>query len=233
LKNVADELFGQFTFSHSVQSGGHSLSGSAFGEFQGGETRETWLLGERATNYTEEFGLTDVQDLSNQLTVSRRASFGGRLDYNYQQKYLLSALMRYDGSYRYAPDKRWGLFPGFSVGWRLTEEPFIQDRLEFLNELKLRASWGEAGREQIGNFAFLGGATYNVGDGSVFSGALVPGTRPRGLPVTGLSWVTSQTSNVGVDFVTLNGKFSGAVDLFQRKLTGHPGCRGPKYCTVQ
>jgi hypothetical protein len=222
---VTEDLFGQVTVSHAMQSGGHSLSGSTFGEFQGGENRETWVVGSRATNYTELFGLTDVQDLANVLSVSRRASFGGRLDYNYEQKYLLSALMRYDGSYRYVQDKRWGLFPGFSVGWRQTEEPFVSDRLGFLDELKLRASWGEAGQEQIADYAYLGGATYNVGNGSAFNGALVPGTRPRGLPVTNLTWVASQTSNVGVDYVMLNGRLSGAFDLFERKLTGLPAAR--------
>jgi len=205
LKRVDEDIFGQLTLNYSAGFGGHSLSASGFWEAEGGEYNETWSLAETPTNYSP---------------------LGGRADYDYEQKYLFTALGRYDGSYRYADGKRWGFFPGFTLGWRLTQEAFLADKLGWLDELKIRGSWGRSGREQgIDDWGYLGGATYNVGNGSVFEGGLVTGARPRGLPVTNLTWVTSESSNIGVDFVMLNGRLSGELDLFQRKLDGLPAPR--------
>ncbi|HUF10837.1 MAG TPA: hypothetical protein VMO47_16075, partial [Rhodothermales bacterium] len=167
----------------------------------------------------------NIEDFGNSWGINRRASVGGRLDYDYNQKYLMTLLGRYDGSYLYAEDRRWGFFPGISLGWRVTQEPFLRDRLSFLDELKLRASWGETGLEQAQAWDFLGGATYNVGNGAVLDGAMVPGSRPRGLPITNLSWVTSTSANLGIDFVLLDGRLSGEFDVFERKLTGLPAPR--------
>jgi hypothetical protein len=132
-------------------------------------------------------------------------------------------LGRYDGSYLYAPGKRWGFFPGVSLGWRPVQEPFLRDRLRFLDDLKLRVSWGQAGREQgIAPWDFIGGATYGIGEGYLFDGQVVTGARPRGLPVTNLTWVTSTSRNVGIDFAVLGQRLTGQFDVFERKLTGLP-----------
>jgi hypothetical protein len=170
----------------------------------------------------------NVTSVLNNWTINRRASFIGRVNYDYQQKYLVEALGRYDGSYLYAPSKRWGLFPGVTLGWRLTQEGFFTERLgiRIFDELKLRASWGQAGREQgISDWGYLSGANYGVGSGAVLDNTLITGVRPRGLPVTNLSWVTSTTTNFGVDFAMLGGRLSGEFDVFQRKLTGLPAPR--------
>src|SRR5690606_24109065 len=133
--------------------------------------------------------------------------------------------------YLYNPDQRWGFFPGVTAGWRVTQEPFLRDRFGWLNELKLRASWGQAGREQgIRPWDYLGGGTYGVGSaadpgGSVWNGSLIPGLRPRGLPVTQLSWVTSTMKNVGFDVILFDNKFSGEFDIFERELSGLPAAR--------
>jgi hypothetical protein len=147
------------------------------------------------------------------------------VDYDYNQKYLLTLLGRYDGSHLYAPDNRWGFFPGVTMAWRVTEEGFMQDRFDFLNELKIRASWGETGSEQAQAWAFLEGATYGQGNGSVLDGAFVTGVRPRGLPVTNLSWVTNTTKNLGVDLFLYNGRLSAEVDYFERLRSGIPAAR--------
>src|SRR5690606_25698598 len=120
-------------------------------------------------------------------------------NYNYQERYMLEALGRYDGSYLYGPGQRWSLFPGFSAAWRLTQDPLFGNALNFLDELKLRASWGQAGREMAAPWDFLGGATYGTSS-SILDGQIAPGIRPRGLPATNLSWAISTTRNVGVDF---------------------------------
>src|SRR5690606_7225684 len=108
-----------------------------------------------------------------------------------------------------------------SAGWRVTQEPFMRGRLPFLNELKLRVSWGQAGREQgVSPWGYLGGATYGVGSGSIFDGVQVAGVRPRGLPVTNLSWVTSTIKNVGFDMLLLDNRMGIEFDVFERKLSG-------------
>jgi hypothetical protein len=107
----------------------------------------------------------------------------------------------------------------------VTEEGFMQDRFEFLNEMKVRASWGETGSEQATAWAYLEGATYGVGNGSVLDEVFVNGVRPRGLPVTNITWVTNTTKNLGVDLIFMNGKLSTEIDYFERLRSGIPASR--------
>lgn len=215
--------------SHSLQRGSHSLSSVTALERSGGESTQSQIYAIPASNFNSLIDPSEVLDARTNWDINRRASYLGRVNYDYQQKYLLEALGRYDGSYLYAPGNRWGFFPGFSAGWRITEEPFVRNAAPFLHELKLRASWGQAGREQLpnnnANWSYLEGATYGSGTPSVLTGQVVPGIGLRGLPITNLSWVTSTSRNVGVDFIILQGKLSGELDLFERKLTGLPASR--------
>src|SRR5690606_31384930 len=107
----------------------------------------------------------------------------------------------------------------------ITEEPFFRDNIGFIDELKLRASWGQTGREQASPWNYLEGASYGVGNGSVLDEEVVTGIRPRGLPSTNLSWVTATTRNLGVDFAFIDRKVAGSVDLFERRLSGIPAQR--------
>ena len=141
-------------------------------------------------------------------TFSRASSWSlvsliGRISYDYQSRYLLTASLRRDGSSRFGNDSRWALFPAVSVAWRAGQEPFM-DSIEGLNELKFRASFGETGNNQIGDFAsksLLTSANY------VVDGELVSGLAPGSLPNDQLSWETTTMLNLGVD-----------VELFDRRL---------------
>ena len=84
-----------------------------------------------------------------------RRSFFGRIGYDYKSKYLFQALIRFDGSENFPAGKRWGIFPGVSVGWRISEEPFMKDNLPWLTNLKIRASYGEQGNDQIDPFQYM------------------------------------------------------------------------------
>src|SRR5690606_24259779 len=99
-------------------------------------------------------------------------SFFGRINYNFQGKYLLEANLRIDGSSRFYEGYKWGTFPSFSVGWRLSEETFLKDS-EWLSELKLRASWGQLGNQLIGNYPFA--SVINLGQNYYYGGAPVDG----------------------------------------------------------
>lgn len=174
-------------------------------------------------NYVELMSFSEQDYLDDAWAMEARAGYIGRLNYNYGQKYLVELIGRYDGSYLYAKDKRWGFFPAVSVGWRLTEENFFKNNVgKVFTDLKFRASYGETGSESgISAFDYLPGYNFRQGS-SVFGGNYVIGLRPRGLPITNLSWVTNRTKNIGVDFSILNGKISGQFDVFERKRTGLP-----------
>lgn len=218
--------FGQLQLSNKRQFGDHSLSGVAAFELSSGENNALGIQSIPPYNYSSLISFVEQNDLSNSWGTSARASYIGRLNYDYAQKYLLEVLGRYDGSYLYAPGKRWGFFPGVSLGWRPTEENFLAGKIPHLDDLKLRASWGQAGREQgISPWGYIGGATYGIGGGYMFDGQVITGARPRGLPVTNLTWVTSETRNMGLDVAMFDQRLSAQFDLFERKLDGLPAAR--------
>ncbi len=152
-----------------------------------------------------------------------RAGYIGKVNYNYKKKYLVELLGRYDGSYLYPPGHRWGFFPGASVGWRVSEEPFFQNLTSFVNDFKIRTSVGQTGLEQgVGMFDYLPGYTWNVG-GAVLDDNYVTGMQPRGLPVTNLSWVKNTNANIGIDVSMMDSKLSLTSDIFWIRRTGVPG----------
>jgi TonB-linked SusC/RagA family outer membrane protein len=182
-------------------------------------------------NYIPIMYFANQDFLLDQPSEQARAGYIARLNYNFKQKYLLEVLGRYDGTFLYHADKRWGLFPGISVGYRISEEPFLKDNLgSTINELKLRASWGQTGSERLNNdnyvvapYSYLGGYTWGAGS-AIFNGGFYNGIADRGIPVTNLSWITNTTKNVGIDFTVFN-KLSGQVDIFERHRSGLPAGR--------
>ena len=149
-----------------------------------------------------------------------------------RDRYYLELSGRYDGSWKFAPDKRWGFFPSASVGWRITEENFIKNWMgpnSPLTFLKLRASYGVLGDDNvgIGPFDYLSGYTYATsfewGLFTVLDGTGVLGARDRGPAITNISWFTSNMFDAGIDFAFLNGKLSGSLDYFKRVREGLVG----------
>lgn len=131
-------------------------------------------------------------------------SFFGRLAYNYKGKYLLETNMRYDGSSRFAPDKRWGLFPSVSAGWMVSAEDFWEPLSRTVNDLKLRVSWGKLGNNGIGNYEwqeFYQANNYN------FGGNIVQGLSYNSFGNSVITWESTNVLNIGADirlFNTLN-----------------------------
>ncbi|MBL4561558.1 MAG: TonB-dependent receptor [Labilibaculum sp.] len=141
-------------------------------------------------------------------------SFISRINYSFSDKYLLTANFRADGSSIFGPDNRWGYFPSFSAGWRLSEESFL-DGVEILNDLKLRAGWGIVGNDQIDNYAYLGrvgsGANYPIG------GVTMPGSYPASIENRSLKWEESEQTNIGVDLVLYNGRIRFTADAYHKR----------------
>ena len=173
--------------------------------------------------------------LGDEINEQARAGYIGRVNYNYKQKYLIEFLGRYDGSYLFAPGSRYGFFPGVSAGWRLSEEPFLKSALGsgIISELKLRGSYGRTGSDVyngdpnqpiVAPYSYVPGYDFPNGS-SIFNGTYYTGIRPRGLPITTLSWIRNQTANIGIDVGFLDGKLTGQYDIFERRRTGLPALR--------
>jgi TonB-linked SusC/RagA family outer membrane protein len=224
--------FGQVQMNYSKQIGDHSISAVAAYE-RSDNTNENFVVHTvPPNNYIPIMQFANQDLLIDEWSVEARAGYIGRINYSYRQKYLVELLGRYDGSFLYEKDDRWGFFPGVSLGWRLTQEQFVMDRVgRWLSDLKLRASYGETGSEVgIGAFDYLpgyffAGGNVNEGRSAVLDGNYVIGLRPRGLPITNLSWVKNSTKNVGIDFSLWGGVLTGQFDLFERKRTGLPASR--------
>ena len=144
-------------------------------------------------------------------------SYFGRLQYAYKEKYLVSASARRDGSSRFGANTKWGWFPSASVGWRVSQEDFMQNINGTLSDLKLRASWGKSGNYNIGDYSslsLLGNYAYALG------GQLVTGLAPSGIYNPDLTWEKSNTFDVGVDMGFLNNRITATIDYYDRKSTG-------------
>jgi TonB-linked outer membrane protein, SusC/RagA family len=140
-------------------------------------------------------------------------SFFGRAQYQLLGRYLISVSARYDGSSRFGPDSKWGLFPAVSAGWKLNEEPFLQD-VKWLSLLKIRGAIGKAGNDRIGNYehiALLGPQDYNL------NGKLVNGLVPSNLANPGLSWETTLSRDVGLDVWLWDDRIQLAADVYFNK----------------
>jgi TonB-linked SusC/RagA family outer membrane protein len=143
-------------------------------------------------------------------TGYRRASAFASANYDYKKKYLLTLTARYDGSSRFGAENRYGLFPSVRVGWSLVEEEFLKNS-STVSEMKLRASYGLTGNDQIGNFAARG----LYGGGGNYSGSA--GIVPSSLANLGLSWETNNTLNFGFDFGFFENRLTGSIDAFDRR----------------
>ncbi|WGH76929.1 TonB-dependent receptor [Tenacibaculum tangerinum] len=142
---------------------------------------------------------------------STNASFISRINYSYDDKYLLTANFRADGSSVFGPGKRWGYFPSLSVGWRISKENFISDD-SFISDLKIRAGWGIVGNDKIGGYGYLG----RVGSGSNYpiGGSPQPGTYPISIENRKLKWEETEQRNIGLDLSLFNSRVSLTADAY-------------------
>lgn len=157
------------------------------------------------------------------------ASYVGRITYNYDDRYLVQASIRRDGSYRFAPDKRWGTFPSVGLGWRVSNEKFFKDlNIKQISDLKFRGSWGQLGNEKIqADFPYLSQIAGTVNRGYVLGGVggdnsskvFVQGYGPTNAPNPDLTWETTSSTNIGADLALFDNKLQLSVDYFSRATT--------------
>lgn len=141
------------------------------------------------------------------------SSFISRINYAFDDKYLLTANFRADGSNNFGPNKKWGYFPSVSAGWRISSEEFLSD-VESINEIKLRAGWGLVGNDDIGRYAWYQrirpGSNYPIG------GTPQPGNYPENLENRDLKWEASEQVNVGVDIALFKNRIRFSADAYRK-----------------
>lgn len=236
----------QLTYEHDFED--HDIS--AFVAYEQQETEFDFRLVQTfpLTNQIPIQYTSELLNLRHDIYEEARAGIVGRVNYAYKDKYLVELLGRYDGSFLFAPGSRWGFFPGASLGWRITEESFFNTG-DVLNDLKIRASYGQTGSETFAEnvlgvqyvyevsdriyrnrnfivdpFSYMAGYDFQQGS-SVFDGGQIIGTQPRGLPITNLSWITNISKNIGIDASFFDDKLTATFDIFERKREGLPAPR--------
>lgn len=150
---------------------------------------------------------------SSSQTDFRFLSYFVRANYKFADKYLVGASARIDGSSRFGRESRYGFFPAVSAGWVLSEESFLKNN-NVVSFLKLRASYGQTGNAEIGNFPQLGLFIGDAGYGAQ------PGQRPSQLANPNLSWETTNQADIGVDFGILNNRINGEIDYYNKQTSG-------------
>lgn len=168
------------------------------------------------SNDLQELSLGDPTTKDNNSASSEwdLQSLFGRINYSFLSKYLVEANFRYDGSSRFAAGRRYGFFPSFSAGWILSKEKFMEP-ISFLNNLKIRASWGELGNQNIGLYRYQ--QTIALQQNYTFGGQLVNGAAVNDLANQFITWETSTSSNIGMDADFLNGKLGFTADVFKKR----------------
>jgi TonB-linked SusC/RagA family outer membrane protein len=166
---------------------------------------------------------------SNDLYETTNMAVAGRANYAFKGKYLAEFLFRRDGSSKFGSGYQWGFFPGGSVGWRISEEDFFRDSraLSFVQQLKLRASYGVTGDDAASAYQWASGYNYpsstssrNFTGGYVFGGNFVASASNKGIINPAISWFTARTFDAGLEFVAWNGLLGITADYFERRREG-------------
>lgn len=192
--------------------------------FERREEKANWMNGERKFDFYTIGELDNARETGQIVSGSSEhqsyLSHIGRVNYDFKGKYLGEVAFRYDGSYRYAPGKRWAFFPSVSAGWRISEESFIKDNFRFVDNLKLRGSIGRSGQDAGNPFQFMSGYTLNNG-GYVFTqNTYTNGVASPAMVNPDLTWIKVDMYNIGFDLSFFNRQLAFEVDVYQRERSG-------------
>jgi len=218
----SEQLNWFLNYNHSF--GKHDVSGTLVWEQQANGGEKVYAKGESPlTNYDQMFVYsTDAERRWGDAweVTNGRLSWIGRFNYTYDQKYIAEFSFRYDGNTLFPKEKRWGFFPSFSGAWRISNESFMENTSNWLDNLKIRASYGTTGNDlnvnnkEIEPFSYMN--VYQSGYSYIWGDNLNLGIEPGATPNPYLTWATSATYNVGFDFGVLNNRLSGSFDAFYK-----------------
>ena len=205
------DRLGEFTLSYKKKIGRHHIDALAGYTLQ----KKTYdRLGVEATGFADDrihevtghgSNASDISLYSTRKAAWAMMSFLTRVNYSFDDRYTLTGSFRADGSSRFGIDSRWGYFPSVSAGWTLSNEPFLKDALKDVASIRLRASWGKSGNNDIGNYASLAG----ISSGSYAFGQTPVSTTYEGsFTDAALGWETTRQTNVGIDLGFFNGRLN-------------------------
>lgn len=140
-------------------------------------------------------------------------SFFGRLNYNFMDRYLLTATLRRDGSSRFSENNRWGLFPSAALAWTISNEPFMKATENVLSKLKLRLGYGVTGQQEIGDYQYITSYSFSTNPNTTYLGTTL--LKPNGYSPD-LKWEQTTTYNVAIDFGFLNNRINGSIEYYQK-----------------
>jgi len=161
-------------------------------------------------------GETEGATNSNFANAASISSYLFRANYTLLDRYLFTATFRADGSSKFPADQRWGYFPSFALGWNVANEPFL-DRAMWLDNLKLRGSWGQIGNQRIVDYQYYAQAQTGIAYDAIFGGQLQPGSTITQLSNSNITWETATQTNVGIELGLLNGSLNMEVDYYYRE----------------
>ncbi len=245
------QLLSQFLLNYNNTFGKHNVSGMLGWESQTRKGDNFYAMRNLAFNSPYLFnGESDAQignsDPGSIYAVSYNALIG-RFNYNYGDRYLVETQFRYDGSSQFAPGHRWGFFPSASLGWRVSEEPWMKNIswMKNVNNLKLRASYGQMGDDSGAGYDWIAGYTYpstsgnaekgyynQYSPGYIFDGKYVFAASPKAIPNVNISWFKATTLDFGIDFDGWNRLFGFTFDYFSRTMSGLYQYRTSEFPTV-
>lgn len=164
--------------------------------------------------YNIGLGTQSTYGLGSGKTANRLLSYLGRVNYQYHNRYLLTASFRVDGSSRFGTNNRFGYFPSFAGAWKINEEDFMKG-VRGVSALKLRASWGQTGNQEIGDYAAL--TTFGAGATAILDDKPVTSTAPARLPNPDLKWETTAQTDIGLDFGLFDDRITGTIDYYDKR----------------
>ena len=226
-REKVEDQFSNFQLNFDRKFGKHAVVAVAGFEASQRKRPKMWIHSTPVSNAMDLIRLKEIQEFNDDGNrTEARMGYLGRINYSYADKYLVELIARWDGSWKFRPDNRWGFFPSASLGWRVSEENFWKESKigEIVTNLKLRGSYGEVGDDAVSDYSafdYLPGYNYNSG-GAVIDGNWVVGTSTRGLPNQTLSWMTAKILDIGVDLGFLNNRLNIQFDYFRRVRDGIP-----------
>ncbi len=191
------------------------LAGVTFENFENrfAQTQASDFLSHVTGTNLLQSGNSETFVISSGKFVNRLNSYLGRINYAFKEKYIFTASLRVDGTSRFSDKNKYAYFPSASLGWQITDEPFMANQDLFSN-LKFRIGYGEIGNQGINNFETI--QTFRAGSNAVLGGALQNGAIPARIPNEDLVWETTKELNIGIDFGILDYRISGSIEYYSR-----------------
>ncbi|TCR08615.1 TonB-linked SusC/RagA family outer membrane protein [Sphingobacterium sp. JUb20] len=214
------QWLGEFLMNYQKKVGLHEfnlLAGTTFEEFQSegvGASSMRFLSDVTSYNLLQSGDGDKSDNVNSSKSRNRLNGVLGRLNYSFNNRYLITASLRSDGTSRFSEENKFALFPSGAFAWKLSDEEFLNNWKEKGNDLKLRVGYGKLGNQGIANYATINTLTAN--GSAVFGGIIYQGVVPARLPNKNLKWESTEEINLGLDFGFFNGRITGSIDAYKR-----------------